>query len=190
MAETNCTSTICSSFSTAEAESDKVLFPENVCFLCYHTPSSTVISANYDYFVILYLKPCKHEHIYTWVPSYRYLAYIIILVVHPPLLSKQGRLCKGGQKFRWKLGLIWNCPKWQKSSFLSKLCSIDLTRLDYYVFELTRNFICTNIFATEAKSQSKKTTFGWCDCWSHLNRSDVQNINVSVCLRWTTEDSH
>ena len=53
-----------------------------------------------------------------------------------------------------------------------------------YVFELTRNFICTNILATEAKSPSKKTKFGWCD---YLNRSGVQNINVSVCQRWMTE---
>ena len=74
-----------------------------------------------------------------------------------------------------------------KSSFLSKLCSTDLTWLDYYVFELTRNFICTNIFATEAKSQSIKTTFGWCDC---RKSSGVQNINVFVCLMWMTEDSN
>ena len=53
-----------------------------------------------------------------------------------------------------------------------------------YVLELTRNFICTNILATEAKSPSKKTNFGWCD---YLNRSGVQNINVSVCQRWMTE---
>ena len=56
--------------------------------------------------------------------------YIIVLVVHPPLLFKQGRLHRGGQNFRWKLSLIWFCPKkWQKNSFQSKLCSIDLTRL-------------------------------------------------------------
>ena len=60
------------------------------------------------HFVYEAMQTWTEHYIYTWFPSfYRYLAYIIVvLVVHPPLLSKQGRLYKGGQNFRWKLSLI------------------------------------------------------------------------------------
>ena len=178
VAKTNCTSTFC-----AEAESEGKYFSwKCVLFVLYSIINCDLCQLWLFCHFVSEAMQTLTLHIFTWLSSYRYLIYIIVLFVHPPLLFKQGRL----HEFPWKLSLIWFCPKCQnKNSFYQNY--IDLTWLDYYVFELTRNFICTNIFANKEKSQSKN--LAGAIIVSHLNRPGVQNINVSVCRRWINEEN-